>query len=130
MKPMKQREQKKFTRQMKLARGLGWFSLGLGLTQLLAPRWLERQIGLRNDRTGLMRGLGVREAMAGVGVLFSDKPVVPLWGRVAGDAMDLALLAAALKSPDNEKGRLAGALGMVVGVSLLDYACASGLQTS
>ncbi|HEY0512844.1 MAG TPA: hypothetical protein VGH73_13120 [Thermoanaerobaculia bacterium] len=130
MKPMKQREQKNYTRQMKLARGLGWFSIGLGLTQLLAPRWLERQIGLRQDRTGLMRGLGARETMAGVGVLFSDKPTVPLWGRVAGDAMDLALLTAALKVPENEKGRLAGALGMVVGVSLLDFACARMLQTS
>ena len=69
-----------------------------------------------------MRALGARETMAGMGVLFSDKPVVPLWGRVAGDAMDLALLGAAMKSPDNEKGRLAGATGMVVGVTLLDFA--------
>ena len=28
---------------MQLAKGLGWFSIGLGLTQLLAPRWLERR---------------------------------------------------------------------------------------
>lgn len=130
MKPMKQREQMKYRRQMQLAKGLGWFSIGLGLTQLLAPRWLERQIGIRQERTGLMRALGARETIAGVGVLLNDKPTVPLWGRVAGDAMDLALLAAALKSPDNEKGRLAGATGMVVGVSLLDFACARMLQTS
>lgn len=130
MKPMKQREQMKYRRQMQLAKGLGWFSIGLGLTQLLAPRWLERQIGIRQERTGLMRALGAREAMAGVGVLLNDKPTVPLWGRVAGDVMDLALLAAALKSPANEKGRLAGATGMVVGVSLLDFACARMLQTS
>jgi len=130
MKPMKQREQMKYRRQMQLARGLGWFSIGLGLTQLLAPKWLERTIGLRNDRTGLMRALGARETMAGMGVLFSDKPVVPLWGRVAGDAMDLALLGAAMKSPGNERGRLAGATGMVVGVTLLDFAAARMLQTN
>lgn len=129
MQPMKQREQKKLTRNLNLAKGLGWFSIGLGLTQLLAPRWLERQIGLRGDRTGLMRALGAREAMAGMGVLMGDRKVVPLWGRVAGDAMDLALLGAALKSRDNEKGRLTGATAMVVGVTLLDIACARGLQT-
>jgi len=117
-------------KQMKLANGLGWFSIGLGLTQLLAPRWLGRQIGIRNERTGLMRALGARETLAGVGVLMGEKKAVPLWGRVAGDAMDLALLAAALKSPENEKGRLAGATGMVVGVTLLDFACARSLQAS
>jgi hypothetical protein len=130
MKPVKQREQKQYTRSLKLAKGLGWFSIGLGLTQLLAPQWLERQIGIRSGRTGLMRALGARETMAGLGVLMGDTKVVPLWGRVAGDAMDLALLAAALKSPGNEKGRLAGATGMVVGVSLLDFACARMLQAS
>jgi hypothetical protein len=128
MTPMKKREIS-YRRQMQLAKGLGWFSIGLGLTQLLAPRWLEEKIGLRGDRAGLMRALGARETMAGMGVLLSDKPVGPLWGRVAGDAMDLALLGAALASPGNEKGRLAGATGMVVGVTLLDFACARMLQT-
>jgi hypothetical protein len=128
MTPMKKREIS-YRRQMQLAKGLGWFSIGLGLTQLLAPKWLEEKIGLRSDRAGLMRALGAREAMAGMGVLLSDKPVGPLWGRVAGDAMDLALLGAALASPGNEKGRLAGVTGMVVGVTLLDFACARMLQT-
>jgi len=37
-----------------LVRGLGWFSIGLGLTELLFPRALGRCIGI-NPRTGLMR---------------------------------------------------------------------------
>ena len=31
------------------ARGLGWFSIGLGLAQLAAPRTLSRIIGLPDD---------------------------------------------------------------------------------
>jgi len=116
--------------QRQLAKGLGWFSIGLGLTQLVAPRWLSRQIGINHDRSGLMRALGARETMTGITALAQDKPTAPLWGRVAGDAMDLALLGAAFKSPDNRRGRLAGAVGAVLGVTLLDFACARMLQES
>jgi hypothetical protein len=113
--------------KLQLAKGLGWFSIGLGLTQLLAPDWLGRKIGV-GERTGVMRALGAREAMTGITVLAQDKPALPLWGRVAGDLMDMALLAAALKAPENRKGRVAGAAGMVLGVGLLDLACARMLQ--
>jgi hypothetical protein len=112
-----------------LAKGLGWFSIGLGLTQLLAPEWLGRKIGI-GERTGVLRALGAREAMTGVGVLMQERPTLPLWGRVAGDVMDMALLAAALKSPENDRSRVAGATGMVVGVGLLDLACARMLQNA
>jgi hypothetical protein len=113
-----------------LAKGLGWFSLGLGATQLLAPEWLGRQIGVGEEKAGVMRALGAREALTGISVLMQRKPTLPIWGRVAGDAMDLALLAAALRSPRSERGRVAGATGMVLGVGLLDYACARMLQAA
>src|SRR5690242_4397057 len=38
----------------RLARGLGWFSIGLGLAEILAPRAVARTVGTRNH-TGLMR---------------------------------------------------------------------------
>jgi hypothetical protein len=115
--------------QMKLAKGLGWFSIGLGLTEMLAPEWLARQIGVDEEKTTLLRAMGAREAVTGVGVLMEDRPTTGMWGRVAGDAVDISLLAAALKSPRNGKGRVIGALGMVLGVTLLDVLCARGLQT-
>ncbi len=37
-----------------LAQGLGWFSLGLGLAEVLAPRNLARSLGME-ERTGLIR---------------------------------------------------------------------------
>ena len=57
------------TRNRSLAKGLGWFSIGPGAHPVDSPRggW-NVQIGLRIDRTGLMRALGAREAMAGMGV--------------------------------------------------------------
>jgi hypothetical protein len=115
--------------KLQLAKGLGWFSIGLGMTQLLAPRWLGQKIGI-GERTGILRALGARETITGVGVLMEEKPTLSLWGRVVGDVMDVALLAAALKSPENERGRVAGATGMVLGVGLLDLACARMLQES
>jgi hypothetical protein len=105
-----------------LARGLGWFSLGLGATQLLAPRWLGYQTGTGNHRH-LMRALGVREIASGAGILTRDDPTPALWSRVAGDAMDLSLLGlAARKSPHH--GRVAVAVAMVAGVTLLDLLAA------
>jgi hypothetical protein len=116
--------------QRKLAKGLGWFSIGLGLTEMIAPGWLARQIGVNEDRTGLLRTMGAREAVTGIGVLLEDRPVTGLWGRVAGDAVDISLLAAALKSPENDKRRLAGALAMVLGVTAVDFVCARSLRTA
>ncbi|HEV2845034.1 MAG TPA: hypothetical protein VG477_09330 [Thermoanaerobaculia bacterium] len=107
----------------KLAKGLGLFSIGLGLTQLLAPRWLGRKIGI-GDETGLMRALGARETLTGIGVLNPRTQNVGLWGRVAGDVMDLAILGLALRSPGTQKNRTAVATGMVLGVGLLDLAAA------
>lgn len=42
----------------------------------------------------LIRAYGVREIAKGVGILTSPNPTPWLWGRVAGDALDLATLAA------------------------------------
>jgi hypothetical protein len=116
--------------QMKLAKGLGWFSIGLGLAEMLAPEWLARQIGLDEDHTPLLRAMGAREAVTGVGVLMEERPTVGMWGRVAGDAVDISLLAAALKPPHHEKKRVIGALGMVLGVTLVDVLCARSLQAA
>jgi hypothetical protein len=54
--------------EQRLARGLGWFSIGLGLTEMLAPRWLGEKIGM-GGRTALLRTLGARETITGVGAL-------------------------------------------------------------
>ena len=75
-----------------LATGLGWFSIALGLAEIVAPRALCRAIGLEG-REGLVRAYGVREVMTGMAILTSHDPTPWIWGRVGGDALDIATLA-------------------------------------
>jgi uncharacterized membrane protein len=114
----------------RVARGLGWFSIGLGLTQIAAPRGLARAIGLDDDddNRNTLFALGLREIASGVGVLTRSESPVPMWARVGGDMMDLALLGRALRSDSNRTGRLAAATAAVVGVTILDALTAQQLH--
>src|ERR1043166_7731434 len=102
-----------------LSRGLGWFSLALGLTEVASPNMLSRTIGIppKPGTSWLMRAMGVRELLAGAGVLMKPRQPLPLWARVAGDAIDLALLAAASRMKKASGMRLAGAMVAVAGVT-------------
>jgi uncharacterized membrane protein len=106
----------------RLARALGMFGVGLGLTQLLAPRAVVRAIGLRNDDRNrkAMLATGIREMATGVGLLTRPRRVSFAWGRVAGHALDLATLVKALSSNRSNRSRVAAATAAVVGVTMLD----------
>lgn len=106
-------------RTERLARALGWISIGLGLAQLLTPRGVSRAVGVQ-ERPGMMRTLGVREIASGVGILTQRQPANWLWSRVAGDVIDLALLGAAARSPRSERRLVSLATAMVAGVTVLD----------
>jgi uncharacterized membrane protein len=111
-----------------LAKALGWASVGLGLPQVAAPGRFARLVGL-DDTPGtrrLTRGVGLRELGAAAGVL--AKPAGGLWARVAGDAMDLALLGNALRSRRSDRRRVAAATAAVVGIAALDVAAAARLS--
>jgi uncharacterized membrane protein len=115
-------ERNRDERTERLARGLGWFSLGLGLTQLASPRGVARVIGLRGndeDRKAMI-AIGVREIASGIGILSQDRPVPGVWSRVGGDVMDLALLGRALNSHRNDRNRVAAATVAVAGITLVD----------
>lgn len=115
--------------QQQLTRGLGWFSIGLGLAELLAPRPLGRAIGVGEHPT-LMRLCGVREIASGVGLLSKRAPGSWAWSRVAGDAMDLALLNVAARSEGANTGRIALTATAVVGVTALDVYAGQRLRGS
>jgi uncharacterized membrane protein len=113
----------------RLARGLGWFSIGLGIAQIAAPRAFARLIGLNGNRT-LMRVVGIREFASGVGILSRRKPTGWLWSRVGGDLMDLAILGKALVSPSTNRRRVATATAAVTGVTVLDIRASQELSSS
>jgi uncharacterized membrane protein len=100
---------------------LGWFSIGLGLAELFAPRQVARFIGLDDDdHTTLLRSYGVRELAAGFGILTRPKPTYWMWNRVIGDAIDLASLGRAMQATENDRSRLTAAAVAVIGVTALD----------
>jgi len=110
----------------RLARALGWFSIGLGLTELLAPRALTRALGMEGSEA-LVRAYGLREIGAGIMTLSPDKGI-GLQSRVAGDALDIATLLAGLRGDNPKRDNVAIALAMVVGVTLLDIAGAAAVK--
>lgn len=110
-----------------LAHGLGWFSIGLGLAELVASRRLGQLIGVRDDR-GMLPVLGLREIATGIGILAQPRQAGWLWMRVAGDIMDLSLLATAMTARRNQPDRIMAAAAAVVGVTMLDIFCSRQLS--
>lgn len=112
-----------------LARGLGWFSIGLGLAELLMPYAVARLAGGTGRHTGLVRLYGLRELASGVAILSGGRrPVAGVWSRVGGDMIDVATLGLAAVSPATNKAGVAFALANVAAVTALDLHCVQELS--
>ncbi|MGH7194703.1 MAG: hypothetical protein ACREJM_14385, partial [Candidatus Saccharimonadales bacterium] len=105
-----------------LVRGLGWFSIGLGVAEVLAPAAMGRLTGVRNKR--LVQLYGLREIAAGVGLFSSARPAGWLWARVVGDALDIAALSKAASDGKEHRGRSLFSAAAVAGVTAIDVLCA------
>src|ERR1700760_1310970 len=68
---------------LKVAKGLGWFSIALGALELLATRELTTALGMRGNGS-LVQLYGLREIATGIGILISKDPTPFVWGRVLG----------------------------------------------
>lgn len=114
----------------KLANGLGWFSIGLGLAEVTAPRKMAQLIGVNDagKTRNVLRSYGIREIAAGVGILTRPRPASWVWGRVAGDVLDLTSLGSALASRGVNRTRIAIATAAVAGVTALDVCCGKELS--
>jgi hypothetical protein len=112
---------------------LGWASLGLGTFQTLAPGAFLRFVGARDDAEGrivTVGACGLRELGAATGILALEqpRPVRTLWARIAGDVLDLGLLAVALRNRPARPRRLVGALVATAGITAADVVAATGNQ--
>ena len=112
-----------------LAQGLGWFSIGLGLTEIMAPRSLTRALGMEGHET-LVQAYGLREIATGIGILCSKQPAPWMWGRVGGDALDITSLMPGLSDDNPQKHNVGLALAAVAGVTVLDIICAQALSAN
>jgi hypothetical protein len=110
----------------RMAKALGWFSIGLGLTELFMARRLTRALGMRGQEA-LVRAFGAREIAAGVLTLSVDK-TLGMWSRLAGDGLDAAVLAGAMRNSNPKRGNAGFALAMVLGVGALDCIGAKALS--
>ena len=110
---------------------LGYFSIGLGLAEFLAPQLMSRVIGIKHpserNRT-TMRLMGLREIGHGLAILSNQHPEKAVWSRVAGDALDLALLGGTLANEENDRGRTLFATANVLAVTALDVMTARQLS--
>lgn len=108
--------------ERRLAQSLGWFSLGLGVAQIAAPRRFASSIGVspRGQRDAIVRLIGAREVLAAAGLLSGRAVPAFLWMRVAGDLMDLALLNGARRATGTDSDRVEGAMAAAVGVAAVD----------
>ena len=106
------------------ARALAWFSIGLGLAELAMPRTLARAAGMPNLPT-LTRAYGLREIGTGIGILTSKDPSSWLWGRVAGDALDVATVAPGLVTSGRPLRTLTS-IAMLLGIAYVDMKVAEG----
>ena len=109
---------------------VGWFSLALGVPQLTRPDRLNHLIGVHDDRVSRrwQRLVGARELAAAGGILGRSRPTGWLWGRVAGDLMDLTLVSRAWKRRSRDPGRLLLAGSALVGILVTDLRAAVELS--
>ncbi len=111
----------------RLARGLGWFSLGLGAAEIVGGTAIAGWLG-RRDLAPVIHGYGVREIVTGVGILGAQDPTPWIWGRVAGDALDIATVLPALEAGNPRRGNALIALMALAGATALDAVCARNLS--
>jgi uncharacterized membrane protein len=110
-----------------LSAALGWFSIALGVSELAAPRTVARAAGLPHSSVPLLRVLGAREIGHGISILAQPDRPAPIWSRVAGDAVDLAVLFSAFRSDESDRARVSGAMAALASVAAVDVLCASRL---
>jgi hypothetical protein len=106
-------------------RSLGWFSLGLGMFELIAPGRATKALGMEGKEL-LVRAYGARELAAGRLCLSVDK-TKGAWSRVAGDLVDIATLLTAFNDKNPKKRNVGIALAAVAGITLIDIATAQAL---
>ena len=99
----------------RVIRGIGWISVAMGFAAL-APAWASRLFGL-GHRPGLMRAIGARDLVIGLGLLSGRRRARWLRLQALADAVDATIVALSLRS---------GAVATGRGVAWLVFALGSG----
>ena len=103
---------------------LGQNAIGLGLWGLLAPKGVNRFLGLKGAPQTTQVLFGAREMATGMALFSDPTKSSALWARVAGDMFDIVVLRGLTRrtNPKHRNARLA--LGVVLAVTALDVIAA------
>lgn len=101
--------------ECKLARGIGWLSVVVGLGLVVAPTSGTRRFGM-GDRPTLGRVMGVRDLVVGAGLLRGKETRTWLVARGINDALDAAIVLGGMVSGDFPRDR--APVGLAVATSL------------
>jgi uncharacterized membrane protein len=107
----------------RLARRLGWASMGLGVVQLAVPDVVRRVGGVEDSPWArvLVPLVGVREWFHAATLLGSRRPAPWVWTRVAGDAVDLTALGCAVaRRSGPRRRRVVASTTAVAGLTAVD----------
>src|SRR5215203_1815264 len=70
-----------------MAKGIGIFSIALGLAEVLMPNQIGELAGISRSHRSMLPALGAREIAHGLGIMRSAKPTTAVWTRVGGDVL-------------------------------------------
>ena len=104
------------------AKMMGVFSYALGISQVLRPGSVNRLMGIpdHNPNHAVTRLIGIREIVTGTGVLFGKNTSGWMWGRVAGDIMDISNVAGQLAGRLGTREKLVPTLVVLSAIAVLD----------
>jgi uncharacterized membrane protein len=109
-----------------VARGLAWFSIGIGVAQILAPRVMSRLAGVPVPPV-LTIASGLRELACGIGILTQRDAAPWIRTRLSGDAVELAALACGALVPGADRKRIGMNAALRAGITALDIYCSREL---
>lgn len=110
-----------------MARGLGVFSLALGAMEITGARALAQMLGMKGQEN-FIRLCGAREIIQGAAILASRNPTMAIYARIAGDALDIGMLAREFRGEQPKKLSLGMALASVLGITAMDVYNARALN--
>lgn len=112
-----------------LSGALGQNAIGLGVWGLMAPKSVNRFLGMDANPQMVQLLFGAREMATGLRLVSDPTCTTALWSRVAGDVFDIAVLRS-LDRPDNpQRTNVRIAMGVVLAVTALDVLAAVRMST-
>lgn len=100
----------------KLAHSLGWLSVGLGVTEIVAPRAFAKLEGISRHTPDKLKKF--RKLASGVGLLAKPQPSLNFWTRIGGELLQFANSRRAARSRGSG-ARIAATVAAVGGATAL-----------